>query len=260
MNRLSHVVAPHNPLPRSPEPYEVHRAVVQAADDAEHCVLFVPLHYEPNYAYPLLVWLHGPDDDQRQVQRLMPHISMRNYAAIGVRGTPVGRSGGAKHAFSWSQADAHYHAAEQAVLEGVQATLSKLHVAPERVCIAGFDCGGTMALRLALEHPDQFAGALSLGGAFPHGRQALRRLHEARKLPVFLACGRDSQAYDSQHISADLRLLYSAGMSVALRVYPCGHEITTQMLSDMDRWLMEQVENIKQRVADSTTRPPYTAE
>ena len=34
---------------------------------------FVPLHYEPNYAYPLLVWLHGPQDDQGQLKRIMPH-------------------------------------------------------------------------------------------------------------------------------------------------------------------------------------------
>ena len=48
--------------------------------------LFVPMHYEPNYAYPLLVWLHGPGDDERQLQRVMPLISLRNYMAVGPRG------------------------------------------------------------------------------------------------------------------------------------------------------------------------------
>lgn len=245
MNRLPHLVANSPKLPRTSDPYEVDRAVIHGADDVDRHALFVPLHYEPNYAYPLLVWLHGPDDDERQLQRLMPHISMRNYAAVGVRGTSTPRRSAARAAYSWSQADSNYHVAEQAVLDSIQAALAKLHVAPERVFIGGFDCGGTMALRLALEHPDRFAGVLSLGGEFPHGRQALRRLHEARKLPVFMACGRESQAYDPLRVSEDLRLLYSAGMSVALRLYPCGHEITTHMLADMDRWMMEQVEAIK---------------
>lgn len=253
MNRLPHIVANNPPPPPTSDPYQVDQAVIYGARDADQHALFVPLHYEPNYAYPLLVWLHGPDDDQRQLQRLMPHISMRNYAAVGVRGTVSRSAAATRPTYSWSQADSNYHLAEQAVFESIQAALAKFHVAPERVFIGGFDCGGTMALRLALEHPDQFAGVLSLGGAFPHGHQALRRLHEARKLPVFLACGRDSQAYQPERISEDLRLLYSAGMSVALRLYPCGHEITTHMLADMDRWMMEQVETIKLQAAVSTT-------
>ena len=30
-------------------------------------------------------------------------------------------------------------------------------------------------------------------------------------------------------------------MAVCLRLYPCGDDLTTNMLSDMDRWIMEQV-------------------
>ena len=47
--------------------------------------LFVPLHYEPNYAYPLIVWLHGAQDDERQLKRVMPFISLRNYVAVAPR-------------------------------------------------------------------------------------------------------------------------------------------------------------------------------
>ena len=36
--------------------------------------------------------------------------------------------------------------------------------------LAGFDAGGTMAMRIALSHPSRFAGVLSLCGAFPTGR------------------------------------------------------------------------------------------
>ena len=48
--------------------------------------LFAPMHYEPGYAYPLIVWLHGTGGDQRQLQRVMPLVSMRNYVAITPRG------------------------------------------------------------------------------------------------------------------------------------------------------------------------------
>ena len=39
----------------------------------------------------------------------------------------------------------------------------------------------------------------------------------------------------------DLRLLHTAGMSITLRLYPCAHELSPQMLSDVDRWIIEQI-------------------
>ena len=57
-------------------------AVVHEETGDSHC-LFTPLHYERNYAYPLIVWLHGPGDDERQVTRVMPLVSMRNYVGVG---------------------------------------------------------------------------------------------------------------------------------------------------------------------------------
>ena len=49
--------------------------------------LFAPLHYEPGYSYPLIVWLHGHGNDERQLVRIMPLVSMRNYVAVAPRGT-----------------------------------------------------------------------------------------------------------------------------------------------------------------------------
>jgi phospholipase/carboxylesterase len=38
-----------------------------------------------------------------------------------------------------------------------------------------------------------------------------------------------------------LRLLHVAGCTVALRQYPGGDNLTSNMLSDLDRWVMELV-------------------
>ncbi len=62
MNRIQHLVdedwerlQPARAPSREPE------SPVLSADAQCHCI-FTPLHYERNYAYPLIVWLHGPDD------------------------------------------------------------------------------------------------------------------------------------------------------------------------------------------------------
>ena len=203
--------------------------------------MFAPLHYERNYAYPLIVWLHGPADDERQLRRIMPLVSMRNYVAVAPCGTTamVGRS--EQPALGWSQSADHISQAESRVLACLSTARESYNISPTRIFLAGYECGGTMAMRLALRAPQTFAGVLSLGGEFPQGHMPLSRLVEVRRLPWFLATQRDSLRYPPQAVCENLRLMYSAGLSVNLRQYPCGDELTTCMLSDMDRWIMEQI-------------------
>jgi phospholipase/carboxylesterase len=210
----------------------------QPAHGGSHRAIFAPLHYEANYAYPLLVWLHGPGDDESQLKRVMPMISMRNFVAVAVRGMP--RAAG-KRGFGWSQRRADVATAEQCVFDAIDAARARFNIADRRVFVAGFDCGGTMAFRLAMDHPRHFAGVLSLGGSFPAGRTPFAQLAQARRLPIFLACGRDSETYSAAEVCEHLRLFHSAGISVTLRQYPCGHDLTTLMLADVNRWIMEQV-------------------
>lgn len=213
--------------------------------DAPHA-LFTPLHYERNYAYPLIIWLHGPADDERQLNRVLPLVSMRNYVAVAPRGTvasqpahdcdderlPLG--------YEWHQSPEQISLAEHRVFAAKAAAERRFSVARNRIFLAGFGCGGTMAMRLALNHPTCFAGAASFGGLFPCGYAPLGRLAEARKLKLLLATCRDSIDYPPEQVCEHLRLFHSAGLSVCLRQYPCGDELTTAMLADMDRWIMDQ--------------------
>jgi phospholipase/carboxylesterase len=201
--------------------------------------LFSPLHYEPNYAYPLIVWLHGPGADERQLRKIMPSISMRNYVGAAVRGTLA--LGSREAGFAWSQSAGHIRRAEERTLAAVAAAQRRFNISSSRIFLAGFDCGGTMALRIACQYPDRFAGVLSMGGEFPLGNAPLSRLAEVRRLAVLLATGRDSDRYPPERVCENLRLFYAAGMSIHLRQYPVAQDLTTQMLSDMDRWIMEQI-------------------
>jgi phospholipase/carboxylesterase len=203
--------------------------------------LFAPVHYEPNYAYPLVVWLHGPDDNERQLLRIMPHVSLRNYMAVAPRGTVPMRKDPAWKGFCWQQSASDIAMAEQRVLEGIATAQRKYRIDPSRIFLAGYQCGGTMALRLAFQWPQRFAGVMSIGGKVPHDQRPLRELRSLRRLPVLLGFGRDAKQYAPHDACADLRLLHSAGMRVQLRQYPCDDCVTTEMLADLDRWMMERV-------------------
>jgi phospholipase/carboxylesterase len=202
---------------------------------------FVPLHYEPNYAYPLVVWLHGPEGDHTQLKRVMPHISVRNYVAVAPA-SPGDHEGAAEPAANpWPQHEVGIAASLDRVEEAIEQAASRFHIARHRVFLAGFDGGGTMALRLGMVAPKRLAGAASLGGPFPHTGQPLANLLRARQLQMLISHGRDSDVYPIRRVCEELRLFHVAGLSLNLRQYPCGHELTTQMLSDLDVWMMEIV-------------------
>ena len=207
-----------------------------------HQSLFTPLHYEPNYAYPLFIWMHGPGDNEHQIKRIMPLVSMRNYVAVAPRGNTA--EDAAQGRYRWEQTSTGIMAAEQSVRECIEYATERFHVDRSRVFLAGFDCGGTMALRLGMKLPELFAGILSVGGPFPVSHQPLLDIDRARQVPLLISHGRDSQKYPVDQVCADLRLFHSAGMKVTLRQYPCGDEITTKILSDLDAWTMERVTGV----------------
>jgi phospholipase/carboxylesterase len=230
-----------------PITFEIQSGLFSATQHDTIHTVFAPLHYEPGYAYPLLVWLHGSDCDERQLLRIMPLVSLRNYVAVAPRGVAITSqekpmlAAAEDAAYGWLHDEQHLPQAEQRIFDSIEMAFRRFNVDPRRIFLAGFDTGGTMALRVAMNHPYKFAGVLSLGGCLPTGGAPLSRLPEARQLAVFLAAGRRSAVYDEKHVCDDLRLLHTAGMSITLRLYPCGHEISPQMLSDVDRWIIELI-------------------
>lgn len=202
--------------------------------------VFSPLHYEPGYAYPLVVWLHGPGENEFQLRQIMPQMSLRNYVAIAPRGTrALGSSG--KRGFTWEQTEQPIDEAAEKVIACLDFASDRFHIASSRLFLAGDNSGGTMAIRLAFRFPELFAGVVSFSGPFPQGLHPLCHIDALRRLPLLLAMGRKGRNYTETRLCQDLRLAHVAGLNVSVRQYPCGDELTEGMLSDTNRWMMDLV-------------------
>src|SRR3972149_6561820 len=200
---------------------------------------FAPIHYEPGYAYPLVVWLHGPLGNERQLYDVMPLVSMRNYVAIAPRGT--GDAHARRSSFAWLDTADGVEEAESRVIDCVSAAQRRFNIHEQRILVAGLGHGGTMALRVAWNNPGKFAGAATFGGPVPRRNQPLRHVNRMRQLPCLLVTGRDSRDYLAEEVCRDLRLLHAAGRTGSVRQFPCRDELTTNMLADFDRWMMDLV-------------------
>ncbi len=213
--------------------------------------LFVPLHYEPNYAYPLLVWLPNPAGDHRQLNQVMPHVSLRNYVAIapagpgsGLEQDPVCEPKRSASTLGRASLAGQVAVAAQwwdQIQTCVDLAKQRYNIHSERVFLAGYGQAGTLALRIGLLMAEEIAGVASLGGGLPQGEQPLARWESARGLNLLVAHGRDSLEYPVEQVCDELRLAHAAGIRLALRQYSCGQELTTQMLTDLDAWMMERV-------------------
>jgi phospholipase/carboxylesterase len=219
-------------------------------------VLFSPIHYESGYAYPLLVWLHGSGSDERQVMRVMPGISMRNYVAVAPRGLTTSSKPPnpttnfdvysilcthTKESYDWlDTADEKLAEVEQRVFDCIAVAKERCNIASDRIFLAGFGNGGTMALRLSLRYPEHFAGAASLDGAFPKDEHILRRWEDTRSLSVFLAVGQSGTDISAESVCQVLELLHTAGIAIKFREYS-SNGLTPTMLQDLNRWIMDIV-------------------
>ena len=194
--------------------------------------VFVPMHYEKNYRYPLVVWLHSDKETSDEVHQVMPKVSMRNCVAVAPS-CPTGAS--------WQQDLDSIEAAHTAVINTVEMAMNRFNINPGRIFLGGFGGGGTMAFRVAMERPELFAGVMSINGPMPESQAPLGCWEECRNLPVFLTQARKSQSFDQATLCRQLKLLHVAGFALTLRQYPGVESLNDKLLKDVNRWIMEVV-------------------
>ncbi|MAI30412.1 MAG: dienelactone hydrolase family protein [Rubripirellula sp.] len=212
--------------------------------NTSHRSFFLPVHYSESYQYPLVLWFHSNGFNEHQIDQVMPHISLRNYVGVGIRGTKAVDAVG--HRFDWHASPASIATTQEAVNQAVEAAAERFSINASRVVLAGYREGGTMALRTAMREPDRFAGVISLGGRMPSG--SIRNMEQLRqrRMPMLWQWGTENAQFNQQNLKTDFQLCMAIGSRVEVRQYPGDDEMTTIALHDFDEWIMRHV------VADSS--------
>ena len=233
--------------PVHPEILELLEALLEAnptmqpGKEARGCerphAVYLPEHYEPAYAYPVVVWFHDDGGSEADLRRVMPQISDRNYIGVALRGNSSLEKG---HGWSLDETGV------ASLVDDVRAVTVSLrreyHIHSERIYLAGYGSGATAAVEVMLRQPEWFGGVLSLNGGLPKIDQPLGSLPELKDKRILLATSVNSPTTKVGDVVAAGRLLYAAGMQVGTRVYQdSGHKPSKKMLRDIDSWLMDDI-------------------
>jgi phospholipase/carboxylesterase len=204
---------------------------------------FVPTGYEPNYPYPLIVFLHGHGGNEKQALRLAPEISRRNYLCIALRGPlPLGPCDDGEPGYGWGADSPCSSILEDYILRAIEQTRRRFHVHSERIFLAGLWEGATIAYHMALTFPEKFGGVIGLNGRLPKKGCPLFRLSELRRLRVLIGHGTANPVVPINLARQDFRLLYTAGLPVRFRTYTTTQRLHSDMLRDVDRWIQSSIE------------------
>ncbi|MCY2967975.1 MAG: hypothetical protein NT069_30830 [Planctomycetota bacterium] len=186
--------------------------------------LFIPEGYEPNYAYPLLVWLSTVPVAEAEFANRMRKVSDRNYVGVAVPVDP-----------SLDPCDA-----ADRVRDVVSAVRREFHIHSERIILAGSGDGGALALEVALRNPGWFGGVVALGGVLPNSPQLLSQFNPLHGFRVLL--GGNGSAAEWTGLRKFERVLWSAGVDVDLWKWSQAGAAPSAILRQLDRWVMAGVE------------------
>ncbi len=203
--------------------------------------MLAPLHYQSGYQYPLLVWLHSSGHNERQIEQVMPHISTRNYVGLGVRAPQATDVRG--FGFDWPSGPSALAKASDIVGSAIEQTQNIYSIHPDRIILAGYGSGATMACRIALAHSDRFAGVVRAGGQFPRSRGAMRDFKRlrARRLPMLWLQAINGVDDDSQVLKNDVSMAQLIQAQVEIRQYRGDDVMNTAALKDIDRWSFDKI-------------------
>ncbi|MCY3004844.1 MAG: hypothetical protein NTV29_02585 [Planctomycetota bacterium] len=176
--------------------------------------IFVPEHYESGYAYPLLVWLHSDHSSEFEIDQVMPALSVRNYAAVALRGNRL--SDRSTRLFRWGSTSTDYALNEECIFHAIEELCEAMSIDASRVFLGGFGKGATLAQWVGLRNPGRIAGVIACNGPFPTNKRALTQWKDARSLPVLAMQSADSNRFGVDQLIGMMKTAHLAGLNYRL--------------------------------------------
>ncbi len=205
---------------------------------------------EPNEpASASVIWLHGLGADGHDFEPIVPELRLPESLPIRfifphAPAVPVTINGGMVMPawFDIRGMDLDTAVDEADILTSVSATRALIEreiargIPSERIVLAGFSQGGTIALHAALSHPEKLAGLMVLSSFFA-APNALAPHPANRNIPIHVFHGTEDPMAPETLGQQTVAALQAMGYSPAYKTYPMPHAVCPEEIADISRWL-----------------------
>jgi len=196
----------------------------------------------------VVIWLHGLGADGHDFEPIVPELRLPKHLPVRfvfphAPEISVTAFGG-QRARAWFD----FGPGGGTDLPGLKKSVLQVHdliqseidngVAAERIVLAGFSQGGVLALHTALNYPKRLAGILALS-TFLADSENLGSAETTANLstPILVCHGQQDMVLPVALGKSAYSALDSAGYSAQWREYPMGHEVCSEEISEISRWL-----------------------
>ena len=202
----------------------------------------------------VVIWLHGLGADGHDFESIVPALQLPEDLPIRfvfphAPEISVTEFGG-QRARAWFD----FSTTDGLDLAGLKKSTLQIHdliqqeidngMPPERILLAGFSQGGSMALHTALYYPRPLAGILALSTFLAEGDQlASGKADINRQIPILMCHGQQDAVLPMTLGQSSLATLQSAGYTVEWHEYPMGHEVCLEEIRVISQWFQSVLGN-----------------
>lgn len=135
-------------------------------------------------------------------------------------------------------------------LDGIQSSVQHLRnliqreldggMPSERILLAGFSQGGTIALQTALGYEKRLAGVLAMSTYLPTSTALEKACRDVnREIPIMMAHGEHDPLIPVAQVANARDVLSRMGYVVEWYTYPMSHHVCIEEFADIRKWLLE---------------------
>lgn len=112
----------------------------------------------------------------------------------------------------------------------------------DRIVLAGFSQGGSIALHLGVRYPRPLAGIVLVSSFIAlHGRMAAEASEANRSTPILLCHGRDDEVVPRSIAERSRDFLMRLGYPVDWKDYAAQHSMTVDLQRDLSSWIRSRL-------------------
>ncbi len=201
--------------------------------------IFMPEGYEPNYAYPLVIWFHSCASSEWELDGVASSLSLRNYVAMALRGNR--RDHAVRNLYGWQVTETGVSQVEEMLFEAIDGLKARVQLNGRAIFLAGYGSGATMAQAIGLRYPQQFAGVIAIEGSIPRLPRMLTQWEAVRKLPIVSMHGQSESSEMTSEAIEFLRFAQMAHLNAYPAIFPGAQGLDSTMLRIADRFMMQRV-------------------